>query len=101
MKNPNHLTMADQSALNLLAKVTNKFESEGTNFRKSNKGNICHRLRDMPILIIFARESGACRTCGHNRFRQNQSWSVPEDGHAQKRCAIGGDTLPCGKHQQQ
>ena len=30
MKNPNHLTMADQSALNLLAKVTNKFESEGT-----------------------------------------------------------------------
>ena len=25
MKNPNHLTMADQSALNLLAKVTNKF----------------------------------------------------------------------------
>ena len=30
MKNPNHLTMADKSALNLLAKVTNKFESEGT-----------------------------------------------------------------------
>ena len=30
MKNLNHLTMADKSALNLLAKVTNKFESEGT-----------------------------------------------------------------------
>ena len=25
MKHPDHLTMADQSALNLLAKVTNKF----------------------------------------------------------------------------
>ena len=71
MKNPNHLTMADKSALNLLAKVTNKFESEGTilselvnfassvpDFRRSNKGNIRHRLRDMLILIIFARASG-------------------------------------------
>ena len=71
MKNPNHLTMADKSALNLLAKVTNKFESEGTilselvnfassvpDFRRSNKGNIRHRLRDMLILIVFARASG-------------------------------------------
>ena len=71
MKNPNHLTMADKSALNLLAKVTNKFESDGTilselvnfassvpDFRRSNRGNIRHRLRDMLILIIFARASG-------------------------------------------
>ena len=63
--------MADNSALNLLAEVTNKFESEGTilselvnfassvpDFRRSNKGNIRHRLRDMLILIIFARASG-------------------------------------------
>ena len=45
MKNPNHLTMADKSALNLLAKVTNKFESEGTilselvNFASSEESN--------------------------------------------------------------
>ena len=71
MKNPNHLTMADQSALNLLAKVTNKFESEGTilselvnfassvpDFRSSNNGNILHRFCDMLILIVFARASG-------------------------------------------
>ena len=76
IKNPDYLTMGDQSALNLPAKETNKFEYEGTilselvnfassvpDFRRSNKGNIRHRLRYMLILIIFARASEAtlCR----------------------------------------
>ena len=101
MKHPDHLTMADQSALNLLAKVTNKFCIFYPRFLKVEYGEcppLAPRYADSDNI---RRGIGACRACGHNRFRQNQSWSVPEDGHAQKRCAIGGDTLPCEIHQQQ
>ena len=58
MKHPDHLTMADKLALNLLTKVTNKFESEGAilselvnfassvpDFRRSNKGTYAIHLK--------------------------------------------------------
>ena len=66
----NQVNFADASALNLSTKVVNNSESSETilskllefassvpDFRRSNKGNIRHRLSDVIMLMILARAS--------------------------------------------
>lgn len=66
----NQANFADASALNLSTKVVNNSESRETilskllefassvpDFRRSNKGNIRHRLNDIIMLMILARAS--------------------------------------------
>lgn len=64
------VSSTDASALNHAAKIQNKFECEGSildrlmnfaasvpDFRRTAKGNIRHRLKDIIMLMIFARAS--------------------------------------------
>lgn len=69
----------DAKALNRTSKLVNKSEFNGSildrlmnfavsvpDFRRSDKGNIRHRLADIIILMIFARECGCVGRARYN-----------------------------------
>ena len=71
------------------------FASSVPDFRRSDKGNIRHRLEDIIMLMVLARASGCVGRADIIEFGKHNI-NIPQDGHVEERCTLGSYPMPSG-----